>query len=550
MGETFTPNLHLSKFAQGERFPVVSAVKLNANWTAIDAAIQALITGAATESSTRSSADTAIAAAAQAYTDAKLAARSHSATFVVAATGGNYTTIEAAVAAAPVAGADIYVREGSYSPAATIVLPTDRDIRIRAAGAIGLTIVNVPTNAPLFSAASGAREYAFSGFKVVGDSTIDQRLISLNTAAEVEFEDLEVTGIRVLVDVASTAPEVSFRRCSLSMPNIDNISFWLSSTGGSLIWEYVEATVLRQSTIAITGAPDWTVVTSYVGIVGPPAKSTYTCGIINFIGFKIDKASIHETVDGSRVVNCRFIDATLFLESNASTVEGSIFTSPTLSGAQLSIWGNGTPAIAVSGCVFLGNSNADQGIQLIAATGVTITGCYFKGHSTDGIDIGPFGAVAAVVAGCYFEESAPVIEGNSGTVAVTYSGNNTLAGSTLRGKSTVDGRKTISATGTSTNSLVAFVNLSAGTNMHLDGFGTLKNTGAQSIDVKETVTDLFGQTKNVTTTVTSGSQRALSARADIDTARAPYSAYKVEVVSTAMGTPSTFEIHFGSHGQI
>jgi len=41
MAETFTPNLRLSKFAQGERPPILSAAKLNENWTKTDLYITA-----------------------------------------------------------------------------------------------------------------------------------------------------------------------------------------------------------------------------------------------------------------------------------------------------------------------------------------------------------------------------------------------------------------------------------------------------------------------------------------------------------------------------
>ncbi len=79
----------------------------------------------------------------------------------------------------------------------------------------------------------------------------------------------------------------------------------------------------------------------------------------------------------------------------------------------------------------------------------------------------------------------------------------------------------------------------------LVGGGTIKNTGANSMDVRETVTDAFGVTEAVTTTVLAGANLVLKRMDDqfnapAGTAYPPYVSYKIEVKSTVAGVPTTY----------
>lgn len=80
----------------------------------------------------------------------------------------------------------------------------------------------------------------------------------------------------------------------------------------------------------------------------------------------------------------------------------------------------------------------------------------------------------------------------------------------------------------------------------LMGIGTIKNTGGDSLEVKETGVDLFGTTDSVTTVVGAGSDHTLNPQANLTTARPPYERYKVEVRHPA--TATTFDLRHATQG--
>lgn len=489
------------------------------------------------------------------------------ATFVVAASGGDYATVEAAVAAVPSSGADIYVREGTFAPAASIALPGDRDVRIRGAGAIGITKITIPSTgggspSPLFTVAGGATgEYDFSGFLATGDNTFQQSLINLDAAVDVSFADVEVIATRDIV-VTSTTPEVSFTRCKITFTGGSTVtSFWRGSSGGTLIWNYVDASFTTPSDNGILGAPDWSVTDSYIGGGGPVTTSCFV-GKVTIQGFRTDKIHLITQSPGGRIVNLQHIDGNLEIKNNRMTVVGSIFTLQALGGTQLAISGpggaGGAVNVAISGCVFDGGGNSNICIDIEKVQGVAISGCSFvnygSGFSTDcAIAVGATGGTNEVtVVGCTFGVGNPgqaVYEFDGlGTIRGKYDANMGFEGAHIASDSfsTVNGAALVKKTGSTTNSLAALfthTNLSG-----LDGYGLIKNTGAKSLDVKETVTDGFGTTTSATNTVTSGSERALNLRANINTGRPPYVSYKVEVVSTLAGNPTTYDLKHTNFG--
>jgi hypothetical protein len=104
----------------------------------------------------------------------------------------------------------------------------------------------------------------------------------------------------------------------------------------------------------------------------------------------------------------------------------------------------------------------------------------------------------------------------------------------------------IDVTGTSTdiNTTVFDVVQARG----LVGIGAIKNTGANSITIIETVTDKFGVTTPVPTDIPAGDQYILNPQSsfndEITNSWPPYTEYKLEVQSTTAGQPSTFELHY------
>lgn len=80
----------------------------------------------------------------------------------------------------------------------------------------------------------------------------------------------------------------------------------------------------------------------------------------------------------------------------------------------------------------------------------------------------------------------------------------------------------------------------------LIGSGTIKNTGAQAIDVRETVTDRFGASDSSLVSVVAGDSLLLSTTQNLGAARPPYASYRVEVKSALPGMPGTYKLFFVS----
>jgi hypothetical protein len=79
------------------------------------------------------------------------------------------------------------------------------------------------------------------------------------------------------------------------------------------------------------------------------------------------------------------------------------------------------------------------------------------------------------------------------------------------------------------------------------GGGTVKNTdGANSLTVKESVTDLFGVSASVETVIPASYTYLLETLVNVDPGRPPYSNYKVEIKSTTPGNAATYDWFFSS----
>ena len=115
--------------------------------------------------------------------------------------------------------------------------------------------------------------------------------------------------------------------------------------------------------------------------------------------------------------------------------------------------------------------------------------------------------------------------------------------------SVIEGARGAASTGSTTN---AYVTIFTHTNPRgLVGVGTIKNTdGANTLTVKETVTDAFGTSTNTTTDVAPGNYYILNPQAAIDTARPPYVSYAVAVIDKVGGSHATYELHHVSQGSL
>jgi len=486
------------------------------------------------------------------------------ATRVVDAGGsGTDLTIAAAIAALPAEGGDIYIKQGTYAQAATLVLP-DKNIRIRGSG--NGTLITSPSGLPLFSVAAGfTSRYEFETFRVTGDNSIGNALINLDSAVDVSFEEVHTSAVRDIV-VTSTAPDVSFSFCSFAMTAANNWSFWRgSSTGGLLTWDYVDVTVgATQSTTAIVGNPEWTVTASYVG-GGGPLTSTCNLGRTTIQGFRADKLRFVLGSDDNRIVNLNHIDGNITVNNARTAIANSVFLTPTLSGSQLSVAGTGGAgglvAVTISGCIFdsAGIQGTNVQVDILNVQGVEIVGCAFSNNGTGAgtdanIQAGSTGGDNRfTVVGCKFtggNPHQPVLEFSIGgtTIIGRYDDNLGFDGATIvSNESTVNGNKRFSATAVATTD--APVTQFTHTNTRgLMGIGTIKNTGANSLDVIETVTDAFGTSSSATTTVLAGNNLMLDEQVNLGTAFPPYVSYSVAVKSTVLGNPTTFNLRHASAG--
>lgn len=315
------------------------------------------------------------------------------ATFVVSPTPGvgDFTTIEAAVAAAPAAGADIYLREGTYAPAGTIVLPLAIPIRIRGAGAVGIAQITIPTTVPLFSLAAGSTaEYSFSGFEATGDSSVGQALFSIGSAVDFYGNDIEVVDCESIV-ITTTTPTVAFTDCTFTMTTLD-WSFWRGVTGGQLVWNYVNAThPLAASANAVLGGPEWVVTTSYIGGAG---FGTYALGHVLWQGFRMDFADI--TIDGpnSKIDECDFQNCGITVTEPSFVCSDSLFFGGGSTGFQLTISNDiATGQNAITGCLFNGGST-DGIILLATAINTVISGNRFFDYVGVALNTASTGLVA------------------------------------------------------------------------------------------------------------------------------------------------------------
>lgn len=113
--------------------------------------------------------------------------------------------------------------------------------------------------------------------------------------------------------------------------------------------------------------------------------------------------------------------------------------------------------------------------------------------------------------------------------------------------SIVDGSRLTSLSAVAT--LAAFTSQFIHANQNgLVGIGTIKNTGANSLEVREDVTDAFGTVVSSTpVTVLSGNDYMLDPQTNFATGRPPYVSY--DVLVRHPGAATTFDLRYTARGQ-
>lgn len=481
---------------------------------------------------------------------------------------GDTTTIADALALLPADGGTIYVREGTYAVPATLDFGS-KVVRLVGAGHVPDFITGPTTLVPaagitLFS--STADNSSIEDMVITGDNSTAQVLFSGST--EIRFIRVNVHDVAGII---SGTPDAYFYDSFVSVPSGPSVGdrfLWSGgAAGGTLVFDNVELRIFGSGATIMSGVtasqngPTFKAVNSYTGGGGGGGSTNFWFAeIVDWVNFDIDNAQFEISNSGSNIVNCEFLDFSIkFLAiwnfiANSNFSQGGtgsgLFSSQLEIAPPVSFAGTPTETLIVN-CNFYGNSASITGVTVTNAFPVVISNCIFSNHTSRGIfaanGTSP-NASQLSVTGCHFDgETTPVEEGGTDVVG-RYCANENFAGSTILGpNSTIEGTRRKDTTSTTTDS---FVELFTHVNYKgIIGIGTIKNTdGTDSLDIKETVTDVFGVTTNQTNTVANGASRLLDPTVNVSTARPPYVSYKVEVKSTSAGNPATFEMHHISNG--
>lgn len=556
------------------------------------------------------------------------------ATRVVSLIAGDGTdlTVAAAIAALPAEGGRIYVKQGTYTLAATNSLP-DKPVDIIGSG--DGTIFDLTTSAiaafTIPDILTARRAYTFQNFKVIGNSTANQRIVDVadsNFFAVTTIERVNTEGIKypielsgggfstsdsMLVDVkdcwwvpvaagdgsminptgGASAMTVTFWNTNFYDSNDNTIGGFVNNdsfTGLDVIFYDCNISWTTEDGLNTVHA-ERSRIFNYLGQdVATNANSIFIGGLAP------DDDNIHPSC---AFVNCNVVGmswifgeqvtatggwwdmTTLTAEvvNGKCTLDGVVFR--TASGVpQFPHFGTTPTAfirdggeLNIIGCRFTNPGNLVER-YIEAADSMYIAYCAFAnmaaGATHSGIHVtGPNNIIIGndfdgLWAAPPLKEEGANVEGNNYSDNIGLNGNGGTESVYVTpsnvSPSTFNGSALFHATGSTTDALVAIkMTLSglgtsdSGTRINpagLIGQGTIKNTGAQSMDVKETVTDAFGVTDSVTTTVTAGNDLLLSMAVNITTARPPYVSYKIEVKSTAAGVPTTYSYQHTMNSEV
>jgi hypothetical protein len=410
------------------------------------------------------------------------------ATLVVAPlpSDGDYTDIQSAINALPAAGGLIFVREGTYFPTSTIVMP-DKSVMIRGCGSSTVIDLTLAGGNPAFSFAgiSSNRIFGFADLKITGNGTLGQNFVQVASTTTIFVHNVEVAVfIDKLVKVTGGNPTLWFSDCPAL---IISGQMW----NGAGTFRISNSFIQSSSTNPISGSP--LVISSDSDVFANNGGTTMLLAASSsFVGGKLNVNGLIQP-NGTQ---CRF-DGVYVIGQLDLTVSGY--------------------ASAI-GCIFSGSPPANI---LIATT-----------HN--------------IISGCQFPSAVNALTESGAADFNRYDSCDNLSGTIIGSNSKVDGASVVAKSGSTTGSFVSVFTVSAPFAGHLDGIGTLKNTGANPMEVRETVTDAFGTTDSATTPVPAGMDLPLDLRTNFGTARPPHGAYTVEVRHT--GSATTYALKMQMRG--
>jgi hypothetical protein len=424
------------------------------------------------------------------------------ATFVVSGTPGvgDFTTIQAAINALPAEGGFILVREGVYSLAAENSLP-DKAIQIVGCGS-GFddtqgTVIDIGANAINAFHQTGTKHILLANMRIRSDGTAGSRFYLADNPSGAEFLDIN----NVVVDGFELGFENPLGTLLVRVAQF----YWQSFVTDPIFWNgagQVEGSVSQ-------------------------ATGGRTLGAVSFLGN----------------------DFNLLLDSSATPNQVQVMNlSNSFIAGQWQISAGGAAFIAA--CAFVQIfTTPDRYIDVAAgALRSAITGCTFVPATVEEIRTAGDHLTVAASAG------SPTLPRVTETGAADSNIFNEVdPASTIIGPLTrVNDALCVDSTDTTGD---AYVTIAEFTNPKgLGGVGTIINTdGANSLTIKETVTDRFGNTAFLETAVPFGTPFLLDTLSGFmsggtGTGFPPYKTYKAEVKSTVVATPATYEFHFSGQG--
>jgi hypothetical protein len=445
------------------------------------------------------------------------------ATFVVSPTPnvGDYTTIQSAVDALPAEGGFILVREGTYSITSPITLPLGKDIKIGGCGPEN-TIIDMGTNLISAFLIQDQQDYEFSDFTIWGRNLAgqigfshtaptnidpDRRVIMRNLHIGNSYPALARQLETALRKVSGSAPfNVDMIDCNVRVAATTPMLFDGSGGGGTLDM------VRCRTTGGMSGG----------AVTGVRALNSI---LSSAIGFNVAYFSATNCVTSSAAITV----------TSACILVGSYFglTAPFTFNAA------GAAKSRIVGCHFFGVAATRLIDIVVGADQITISGSVFEGFVSQAVRIASQLCTVVGNVGCN------VAEIGSADFNVYY-GNRGFVNSAIIGvKSVIEGATRRSLTGGVTTG--AFVQEVAMVNANgVGGIGTIKNTGGTSLEVRESVVDLFGVSSSAITTVLSGNDYTLDPDVNFGTARPPYTTYTIEVRHP--GAATTYDLQFTRRG--
>lgn len=407
---------------------------------------------------------------------------------------GDATTVQGGLNALPARGGRTYLREGLYSLAAAISVPNDvKEVEIVGSGSgfndsLG-TVIDTGANGIAAFRLLGNKHVKLSNMRIRSNGTAGSIAIQADAPDDSNFIDLE----NVVID----GFEKGFKIVSGTLLVRGN-QVYITTTGKA--WEGVGQ--FEGSNCQINGS----------SVSGP----------VSFIGNNLN----------------------LVLEGAVNEILAFILSDSFLCG-EYKI--NNGGQLMLSSCTFQTLiTQPNRYLDILVANPSAMVGCNFLAQ----------GALHEVrVASNYFSMTDTVGLNKPRVVEVGGANNNyferiDIPNSTIIGTATCVNyvyKESVTGGNTTDAFVAAFPALSNPNGLPV-GVGGIRNTGANAMEVKETVTDLWGTSVSRTQTVAAGGELPLRADVNIATGRPPYSSYEVLVQSTVPGNPTTYNLRFSCMG--